>query len=113
MCKWVADFSDVETVLGAVRPTKIMASSSHIEVDTRLEELWKKFSLMDEEEEGITISKEQGKKDTGEEEFRWCLVGRLHTDRFFNVAVMKLLATYERIACEGLGGKSISIPILS
>jgi len=62
---------------------KAIASSSHTEVDSRLEDLWKKFSLMEDEQETLTISKEQGKKVIREEEFHWCLVGRLYTERFF------------------------------
>jgi len=64
-----------------------MASSTAHDGD-RLEEMWRRLSLL-EEEEGVIVPKSHTTSKGKEMEFQYCLIGRIHTDCFFNVLAMK------------------------
>ena len=62
-----------------------MASSSF--EGEKLEELTNRLSLHDDEEEGIVVPTRCPSSGNRCEEFIWCLVGRVHTDKFFIAGV--------------------------
>ncbi|CAO2816223.1 unnamed protein product [Amaranthus hypochondriacus] len=69
-----------------------MASSSSYNNgsnDMEMEEMWKKLSLTEDENVEISFDDIEVENDDNDNQYRWCLVGKLFTNRSYSVPHMK------------------------
>ncbi|CAO2821180.1 unnamed protein product [Amaranthus hypochondriacus] len=69
-----------------------MASSSsynNVSNDMEMEEMWKNLSLTEDENVGITFDDIEEENDDNDNQYMWCLIGKLFTNRSYSIPHMK------------------------